>query len=75
MEVPKVGVESELQLQVYTTATATGDLSHVCNLYHRSQQCRISDPLNKARNQTCILMDSSQIRFHCTTIATPKNIF
>jgi len=27
MEVPRLGVESELQLPVYTTATATPDLS------------------------------------------------
>ena len=30
MQVPGVGVESELQLQAYTTATATPDLSHIC---------------------------------------------
>ena len=29
MEVPRPGVESELQLPVYTTATATLDPSHV----------------------------------------------
>ena len=28
-EVPKLGVESELQLSAYTTATATPDLSHI----------------------------------------------
>ena len=28
MEVPKLGVELELQLLAYTTATATQDLSH-----------------------------------------------
>ena len=33
MEVPRLGVESEL---VYTTATATPDLSHTCNLHHSS---------------------------------------
>ena len=33
MEVPRLRVESELQLQVYTTATATRDLSRVCDLY------------------------------------------
>ena len=34
MEVPRLGVESELQLPAYTTATATPDPSHVCNLHH-----------------------------------------
>ena len=31
MEVPRLGVELELQLPAYTTATATRDLSHVCD--------------------------------------------
>ena len=45
MEVPKLGVESELQLLAYTTATATWDPSSICDPYHRSWQCRIPDPL------------------------------
>ena len=32
MEVPRLGVESELQLPVYTTATAALDPSRVCDL-------------------------------------------
>ena len=32
MEVPRLGVESELQLPVYTTATR--DPIHVCDLHH-----------------------------------------
>ena len=36
MEVPRLGVESQLQLVVYTTATAMGDLSCVCDLHHNS---------------------------------------
>ena len=38
MEVPRLGVHSELQLPVYTTVTATPDLSHVCHLHHSSGQ-------------------------------------
>ena len=34
MEVPRLGVKSELQLPAYTIATATQDLSHICNLPH-----------------------------------------
>ena len=33
MEVSVLGIKSELQLLAYTTATATLDPSHVCNLY------------------------------------------
>ena len=31
--VPKLGVESEMQLPAYATTTATPDLSHMCNLH------------------------------------------
>ena len=34
MEVPRLGVESEVQLPTYNRATATPGLSHVCNPYH-----------------------------------------
>ena len=33
----------------------------VCNLHHSSWQCRILNPLSKARDQTYILMDISQV--------------
>ena len=39
MEVPRLGIKSELQLQAYTTATATRDPSLVCDLCHHSQRC------------------------------------
>ena len=48
MEVPALGVESELQLPDYTTATATWDPSHICDLRHRLQQCQILNPLREA---------------------------
>ena len=59
MEVPRLGVTSELQLLAYTTATAMRDLSCIYNLHHNSRQCLIPDPLSEARNQTHILMDTS----------------
>ena len=63
MEVARLGVKSELQRPAYTTATATQDQSCIYNLRHRSRQCWIFNPLSKAKDQTCILMDASQIRF------------
>ena len=63
MEVPRLGVESELQPPAYTTATAMLDPSRVCNLHHSSQQHQIFNPLNKARDQTHILTDASQDSF------------
>ena len=59
VEVPRLGVKSELQLQVYTTATATPDPSCICNLHHSLQQHWILNPLSKARDGTHILMDTS----------------
>ena len=61
MEVPRLGVETELQLQVYTTATAMQDLSHVFDLYQNSWQYWILNPLSKARDRTCNLMVPSWI--------------
>ena len=64
MEVPRLGVQLELQLPVYATATATPDLSHVCNLHYSSQQCWIPNPLSRARDQTHVLIDTSWVHYH-----------
>ena len=50
MEVPKLGLESELQLLAYAKATAMLDPRCVCDPYHRSQQCWTLNPLSKARD-------------------------
>ena len=76
MEVPRLEVESKLQLPAYITATAMRDFTHICDLHHRSWQHWIPDPLSEARNQTCIPMDISWIHFHCSTMGTPnRDIF
>ena len=49
MEVPRLGVESELQLPAYT---ATRDLSRICDPHHRSWRRRSLTPLSKARDRT-----------------------
>ena len=61
MEVPRLGIELELQLPAYTTATATWDPSRVCDLYHSSWQRQILNPLSEAGDRTRILMDTSQV--------------
>ena len=58
MEVPRLGVELELQLLACTTATAEPDPSLVYDLHHSLWQRRIDNPLSKARDQTHILMDT-----------------
>ena len=50
MEVPRLGVESELQLPAHATATAMMDPSRVFDLHQSSQQRLILNPLSKARD-------------------------
>ena len=64
MEIPRLGDELELQLPGYAAATAAQDLSHIYDIHHSSWHCRIFNPQSKARDQTHVLMDTSQIRFH-----------
>ena len=73
MEVSRLGVNLELQLPAYTTATATGDASRVCDLDHSSQQHRILNPVSQARDRSQILMDTSQVRYHRSMTGTPKD--
>ena len=52
MEIPRLGLELELKVPAYATATTTvtPDLSSVCDLHHGSWQCQILDPLSEARD-------------------------
>ena len=58
IEVPRLGVQSELQLPASTTATARPDLNHIYKLHHSSWPHQILNPLNKAKDRTSILMDT-----------------
>ena len=49
VEVPRLGVESDLQPPAYATATETPDLSRIYDLHHSSRQCWILNPLRRAR--------------------------
>ena len=57
MEIPRRGVELELQLPAYVTAVQ--DPWCICNLHHSSQQQWFLNPLSRVRDQTLILMDTS----------------
>ena len=72
MEVPRLGVELELERPAYTTATAMQELSRVCDLHHSSWQCQILNPLSEARDQTRSLTVPSRIRFRCAMRGTPN---
>ena len=58
IEVPRLGVGSELQLPAYTTVTATSDLRCVCDWHGNVQQCWILNPLSRARDGTRLLKDT-----------------
>ena len=61
MEVPRLGVQLELQPLAYARATATPGLSRVCDLHHSPQQRWILSPLSKVRDRTRALMVPSRI--------------
>ena len=46
---------------LYHKATATRDPSLVCNLHHSLRQRWVLNPLSKARDQTCIFVDTSWV--------------
>ena len=71
----QLGVKSKLQLAAYAIATATPDLSLICNLHHSSRHCRILNPLSEARDQIHILMDASWVLTHLATTETPEKLF
>ena len=50
MEVPRLGVQLELQLPACITTTAMQDLSCVCSLHRSSWQHLIPNPPSKARD-------------------------
>ena len=61
MEVPRLGIELELQLLAYTAAIAVRGQRYKCDLHCSLQQCWILNPLGEARDQTCILIDTSWV--------------
>ena len=60
MEVPRVGVELELQLPAYTKLQPRG--TRAASATHATAHRWILNPLREAREGTHILMDPSQVR-------------
>ena len=46
VDVPRLGVELELQPPAYARATETSNPSHICDLHHSSWQLQILNPLS-----------------------------
>ena len=60
MDIPGLGVESELQLRAYPTATATAtqDPNRICDLHGSLQQPQTHNPRSEATDRTCILTET-----------------
>ena len=58
MEVPSLCVKLELQPPAYATATETRDQGCRYDLRHGSWPCRILNPLSKAKDPACVLMET-----------------
>ena len=74
MDVPRLGVQSELQLPAFATPQQLWDPSLICDLHHSLWQCQNPEPLNEARDLTHTLMDSSWIHYGCTMKGAPSYI-
>ena len=60
MDVPRLGVESELQLLAYSKATVTPDLGHIYNLCAPAcSKHQIFNPLSEARDRNRILTETT----------------
>ena len=70
MEIPRLAVEWELQLLVYTTVML--DLSHICDLHCNARQ--LLNLLSKVRDQTRILMDTSRVLNLLSHNGTPEHL-
>ena len=75
IEVPRLGVQLELQLPAYTTATATRDPSRICDPHHSSGQHWILTPLSEARDRTHVLMDASRVHKPLSQDGNPSVVF
>ena len=70
MEVPRLGRISTVATGLYHNHSDTRSELRL-RPTHGSGQCRILNPLRKARDQTCNLMVPNRIRFLCATTGAP----
>ena len=70
MEFPRLGVESELQLPTYSTATATATWDPELCLQPTPQlmQRQILNPLSGARDPSHVLMDTSWVHYRLSHV-------
>ena len=67
---------SRVVLMAHVGSQARGRIRTIAaNLHYGSWQHKILNPLSKARDGTCVLRDTSQIRFLCVTTGIPRRLF
>ena len=73
MEVPRLGVESELQLPVCAAAASLrhSNMGSKLCLQPTPQLMVMLEAMSKAWDRTHIRMDASRIHFHCAPMGTP----
>ena len=62
-QVPRLGFDSELRLQAIPQLQQH-QIQAKSATYHSLQQCQVLNPLSEDRDQTCILMVTSQVCYH-----------
>ena len=67
VEVSSLGVQLELQLAAYGTITSMPDPIHIFNLHHSLWQYWFQTHWVRPGTKPPILLDTSQIHFHCPT--------
>ena len=71
-DVPRLGVESEVYLPKHKTKGGRPGASHICEPHHSSWPRQTLNPLSEGRDETCVLLDTSQIHFHWAMTGTPR---
>ena len=68
----RLGVEWELPLPAYTTASAMWDPDSIYDLHHSSRQHWALNTLSEARDPTHVLMDTDQAYYRGATTGTSE---
>ena len=71
----RLGVKSEVQPPAYATATAMQNPSCICDLHNSSWQHWILNPLSRARDHTCILVDTMSHNGKSPAIMVNRNFW